>query len=130
MNPQLMRWVNPMMRWLLRSPLHGVISRRYLLICVTGRKTGKVYQTPVSYAQTGDTLTLTTTGSYTWWKNLRGGAPIQAYLRGRLINGYAMPTEAEADVKAAFARVYPQMTPDQIEQFAPGRVAIHIQITP
>lgn len=37
---------------LLRSPLHGLMSNRYLLITFTGRKSGKRYTTPVAYLAT------------------------------------------------------------------------------
>jgi hypothetical protein len=56
----LIKLQNPMMRWLLRSPLHGLVSKVYLLLSVTGRKSGKVYVVPVQYAQQGDTLLILT----------------------------------------------------------------------
>ena len=34
-------WVNKMMIWLLRSPLHGTVSKKMMLMTVTGRKSGK-----------------------------------------------------------------------------------------
>jgi hypothetical protein len=37
---------------LLRSPLHGLMSNRYLLITFTARKSGKRYTTPVAYLAT------------------------------------------------------------------------------
>ena len=49
---------NPFMKTVLRSPLHGMISRRLLLITFTGRKSGKVFTTPISYEQEGATLLL------------------------------------------------------------------------
>ena len=48
-----MKWsklYNPLMKWLLRSPLHGVVSKMYLLVTFTGRKSGTVYSTPVEYS--------------------------------------------------------------------------------
>jgi hypothetical protein len=35
----------------LRSPLHGILSKNFLLINFTGRKSGRVFTTPVSYSQ-------------------------------------------------------------------------------
>lgn len=67
--PALWRWFmkvqNPFMKWLLRSPFHGAVSRMYLLITFTGRKSGKTYTTPVQYAQDGNTLYIITSEGYT-----------------------------------------------------------------
>ena len=43
--------VNAGMRFILRSPLHGMVSKTITLISFTGRKSGKAYSTPVSYSQ-------------------------------------------------------------------------------
>jgi len=72
--------VNRMMKFILRSPLHGVVSKSVLLISFTGRKTGKTFTTPVSYSQDGDRVTIFTHA--TWWKNLRGGEPVTLRIRG------------------------------------------------
>ena len=39
------------MKFILRSPLHGMVSKYLTLITFTGRKSGKNYTTPVSYSQ-------------------------------------------------------------------------------
>jgi hypothetical protein len=69
-----MKVQNPFMKWLLRSPFHGVVSRMYMLITFTGRKSRTIYTTPVQYAQNDNTLYIITSEGYTWWKNLHGGA--------------------------------------------------------
>jgi hypothetical protein len=63
--------LNPIAKVILRSPLHGVMSRRLMLITFAGRRSGKHYTTPISYVQEGHTLLLGVGGP--WWKNLRGG---------------------------------------------------------
>jgi deazaflavin-dependent oxidoreductase (nitroreductase family) len=73
---------NPLSKTILRSPLHGVMSSKLLLITFTGRKSGKEFTTPISYVQQGDTLLLAVGGS--WWKNLRGGATVWVRLQGKL----------------------------------------------
>ena len=80
-------FLNPLVKVLLRSPLHRPLSQRLLLLTFTGRQTGKRYTTPVGYVQVGDTLLLGTQSR--WWKNLRGGARISARLRGRDCTGVA-----------------------------------------
>jgi hypothetical protein len=66
-----MRVVNVPMRRLLRLPFRTPLSRRLMLLTFTGRKTGRVYRQPVSYAPDGDTL-LTPAGGR-WKLNLREG---------------------------------------------------------
>ena len=42
--------INPVVGWLLASRLHFLISFQLLLLEVVGRRTGKIYKIPVSYA--------------------------------------------------------------------------------
>lgn len=90
--PPLPKWVfkyviNPLMKTLLRSPLHGLVSGRLLLLTFTGRKTGKQYTTPVGYDQENHTLRLFTESP--WWKNLQGHVPVTVRLRGTVRTGQA-----------------------------------------
>ena len=41
--------LNRFMSGLLRSPLHGIVSRSVMLITFAGRKSGTTYTTPISY---------------------------------------------------------------------------------
>lgn len=75
-------WYNPIVKFLLRSPLHGAMSGSTLLITYTGRKSGKQYTLPVSYIRTDDTLTSVTSRSRIWWRNLRGDASVELLLQG------------------------------------------------
>lgn len=71
---------NPIAKTILRSPLHGLLSRQLLLITFTGRKSGHIFTTPAMYEQEGEMLRLHV-GS-PWWKNLRDGATVRVRLRG------------------------------------------------
>ncbi len=130
--PALWRWFmkaqNPFMKRLLRSPLHGVVSRMYLLITFTGRKSGKTYSTPVQYAQDGGTLYIITSAGYTWWKNLRGGADVQVHLRGRAYPAYAETSTDPETIKALLAKVYPGLSAERRERFTPGKVAVIVRL--
>jgi hypothetical protein len=66
-------WYNSMMKWILRSPLHGLISKSTMLITYTGHKSGKLYTIPVNYVRDEDVLSVTSYRHRTWWRNLRGG---------------------------------------------------------
>lgn len=109
--PKAIRRVwEPILKAILRSPLHGMMSRNLMLIYVTGRKSGKVYTLPVPYLQTGELLTIMAAG--VWWKNLRGGARVMVRLRGSTFHGRAEVFEQmdviQAEVRA-FLKARPQV---------------------
>lgn len=91
--------VNRTMKFVLRSPLHGMVDKQILLITFTGRKSGKTYTTPVSYSQSGDQVVIFTHAN--WWKNLRGGAPVSLRIRGRELQGTAAPIAEDKQTVAA-----------------------------
>lgn len=72
--------MNAMPRLVLSSPAHRLLSGRYLVLEFTGRKTGRVYSTPVAYRQHGDRLLISTDSP--WWRNLAGGESVTVRLRG------------------------------------------------
>ena len=54
------RWfLNPLLVWLLRSPLHWLASGRHMLITYTGRRTGLRITIPVWYRTSGSEITVT-----------------------------------------------------------------------
>ena len=80
-----MRWqklYNPIVSWLLRSPLQGLMSTSTMLITFSERKSGKTYTTPVNYVQDDHTLLVVSPKDRLWWRNLRGGAPVTVFVRG------------------------------------------------
>lgn len=107
--PTVPSFVNQAMKFVLRSPVHGIVSNSVLLISFTGRKSGKVYTTPVSYSQSGDQVTIFTHA--TWWKNLHGDTPITLRIRGQERQGMAQPVaedkQAIADALSAHLRKTP-----------------------
>ena len=91
-------WFDPWMTLLLRSPLHGMLDKSTMLKPVAGRKSGLPYTTPVNYVRTGDVLLTTSFKARTWWRNLRGGAPVTVHLEGVDQKGRAEVVEDEAGV--------------------------------
>ncbi len=79
--------INALVTTILRSPQHGLMSPRLLLITFTGRKSGKEFTTPIRYAQKGETLQMIVV--YPWWKNLREKAIVRILLRGQMRVGIA-----------------------------------------
>ena len=98
--------LNHFMSAVLRSPLHPMASRSVMLITFTGRKSGKTYTTPISYARDGDLVTAFTGAR--WWRNLEGGAPVTLYIKRQELLGWALPVaedkQAVADGLQAFLR--------------------------
>jgi deazaflavin-dependent oxidoreductase (nitroreductase family) len=72
---------NPVYSAMLRSPLHWPWSTIAIVIEFSGRRTGRSYRTPVHYVEDGERLLLTSGDR--WCVNLRGGAPVAVWLRGR-----------------------------------------------
>lgn len=83
----VLRWINRIVRVVLHSPFHALLSGNTLLLTIMGRKSGKQYTFPVSYIQDGDMLTCYTDSR--WWTNLRGGAPVSVRVRGHERRGHA-----------------------------------------
>jgi F420H(2)-dependent quinone reductase len=65
-------FLNPIMRTLLRSPLHGVTSQNIGIVHFTGRRSGRPLSTPLSYTREGDIVRLLSNYSTRWWLNFRG----------------------------------------------------------
>ena len=89
---------NSFIRFLLNSPLHGLMSGSTLLITVAGRKTGRPVTLPVNYARQANTLWVISKRDRTWWRNLIGGAPVKLRLRGREFEAHAEAIQDEGQV--------------------------------
>lgn len=95
----LNRIANPLVRLILRSPLHGMLSKSLLLLSYRGQKTGKEYTLPVQYAHK-DEWVFIVPGNHnrkTWWRNLRGGTPVWLTLGGKRMKGTAEVLEGNRD---------------------------------
>jgi deazaflavin-dependent oxidoreductase (nitroreductase family) len=93
------------MTWMLKSPLN-VFMGGMLLITVTGHKTGRLISTPVNYVRDGDTLLITSKADRTWWKNLRGGAPVTLVMNGKTYRATAAVIEDRPQVEQALLRFF------------------------
>ena len=91
---------NSFISFLLRSPLHRMMSGSTMLITVTGRKSGRPITTPVNYYQEGDTLWVISNRERTWWRNLKGGASLKLRLRGQEVDGFGEAVLVESEVAA------------------------------
>ena len=94
---------NDFMAWMLRSPLHSMLSNGMMLITITGRKTGKKYTTPVGYYEEDGYLWVITSRDRTWWKNLQGGTTVELLLKRKPVQGFA---DVDLDAASVEARMY------------------------
>ncbi len=92
----LQRLYNPVVAAVLRSPLHGLMSKSVMLLTYRGRRSGRAFATPISYVRDGEDLLAAASRDHAWWKNLRGGAPVKVRLRGRELKGRGRAFEGEA----------------------------------
>ena len=102
---RLMTRLNPLVAWLLRSPLHPLLSRGLALLHVHGRRSGRDYWIPVGYQRDGDAITVLVSRASRkqWWRNYRESGPVEILVRGRTLRGRArvLPPGSEA-FRAAF----------------------------
>lgn len=115
----LNRTVNPLVRALLRSPAHGLLSGRVALISVTGRRSGRTLTFPVQYRRQDRHVTITVgaPARKRWWRNLRDEAPVELLLRGRRLRGRA---RAHGDDQAV-VRVEVELEDDAVPPVRPER---------
>ena len=84
---RLMRLVNPPMRRVLALPFSTPLSKRLMLLYLTGRRSGRSYRQPVSYVRDGESLL--TPGGGNWKLNLEPGRSERIRLDGRDITARA-----------------------------------------
>lgn len=88
---------NPLVRAVLRSPAHRLLSGRVLLLTYAGRRSGTRYTIPVEYRRDGEDLVITVgrPERKLWWRNLRKpGTPVEVRLHGEDVAMRAQAREA------------------------------------
>ena len=74
------RWSNAFAAWLANAPLLGkVVGRKLVVIRYVGRRSGKLFETPVAYSRRdgGVTIDVSFPDKKSWWRNFLGeGGPI------------------------------------------------------
>jgi deazaflavin-dependent oxidoreductase (nitroreductase family) len=96
-------WMNTVMSVMLRTPgLRALLGRTFLLLTVTGAKTGRRYTTPVQYVRDGDRLLVMSQRHRRWWRNIavRPEVEVEVVLAGRTIDTTAHLAD---DTRAAIA---------------------------
>jgi deazaflavin-dependent oxidoreductase (nitroreductase family) len=139
--------VNPVIRGLLRSPLHGLVSGNIAILHFTGRKSGRAMSTPLSYTRQGNTAWLLSSDNTRWWINFRGAdAPVEIEMGGERHRGTAHLLEGDSEALRAGvtrfltllprdAKVYgikldknKQPVPDSLAEAAPRLILVEINL--
>ena len=83
MSAWLYRLINPPVKRLLRSSLHGLMSKNTLLLEFQGRKSGRALSTPISYYVDGQAAHCFTNRNFGWWRNLSNGQDVRVTIQGK-----------------------------------------------
>jgi deazaflavin-dependent oxidoreductase (nitroreductase family) len=104
-------WMNSAVMALLRTPgLRSVMGKMFLILTVTGAKTGNRYITPVQYVRDGNRLLVLSQRTRRWWRNLEERPDVEIVLRGETIRTMAHLTadNEEREVIATTLRLNPR----------------------
>jgi hypothetical protein len=66
--------LNPPIRALLRSPIHGVASKHLCILSYRGRRSGRKFETPLSFMREGNLVRLLSSRETHWWLNFKDEA--------------------------------------------------------
>lgn len=101
------RIVNPFMKALLRSRLHGIASENIAILHFRGHKSGRQFVTPLSYVREGATVSLLSAHSTHWWKNLREeGTPVSIEIARETYTGKARLWDGDSEALRDRVRRY------------------------
>jgi hypothetical protein len=103
------RALNPLLRWLLQSRLHWLVSRWILLVSYEGRQSGRRYTFPVVYLQRdGRLVVVTPYQESSWWKNFVTPLDCTVWLRGaeRSATGALVSGDERATLLAHYFEMY------------------------
>jgi F420H(2)-dependent quinone reductase len=108
------RLVNPLVRTILCSPVHSLLSGSLALLTYTGRKSGRRHSLPVMYLERNGELVVFAgqPRDKRWWRNFRPVAPVSVVLRRHSFEGRAeaiLDDDAAIGMgRAAYAAKFPQ----------------------
>lgn len=93
------RLANAVPRLILNSPLHPLMSRRYLVLTFLGRTSGRTFTVPVAYLEDGGRLLISTDSR--WQHNVSHGEHVSVRLCGRTISGTSTRVQDPAEALEA-----------------------------
>ncbi len=93
------RKANKVIRPLLASRFHKVLSGRLMLLTYNGRKSGREYTIPIGYFDWDPGTVLAMSSQLGWIPSMRSGPTVRLRIRGR--EHSAVPTVIEEDTQVA-----------------------------
>jgi len=101
------RVLNPVVKTVLRSPLHRLASGTIALLHFRGHKSGREFVTPLSYVREDQTVWFLSAHSTNWWKNFRqGDVPVSIEIAKETLSGTARLWDGDTDELREHARSY------------------------
>ena len=117
---------NTMAMAVLRSPLHGTMSKSLLVLTYEGRRSGKPYELPLQYVEDRGTsyIWAGNADTKTWWRNFEAPASVVVRLRGRDVHAKASLVDDDrrrAELLRMYVDRYPITTPSGRPKFFGNR---------
>ena len=108
---RVVRQANPVVRAVLRSRLHPVLSGRLLVLTYRGRRTGRTFAIPLRYAELPDGRLVAVAlrpEEKLWWRAFADPGRAAATLRGRAVDvtGVVAAGASREEARAAYVRRY------------------------
>lgn len=75
-------FINRVVKLLLASPAHGLMSDSMMVMHYRGRRSGRELATPVRYIRDGEVIIASTSSSTNWWRNLENAGVAQLLIAG------------------------------------------------
>lgn len=98
-------WMNSVMMTMLRTPgVRSLLGKGFMILTVTGAKSGKRYTTPVQYVREGDRLLVLSQRMRKWWRNIPARPEVEVVLRGDTIRARARLAQGD-EARAAIRTV-------------------------
>lgn len=99
--------INTVLRTVLQSRMHRAVGGGLMLLHVTGRKSGRVYDVPVGRHEYHGQLVASAGGG--WRRNLAGGADLEVTLDGRRRRAHGELVEDPREVAEIFSDLLAQV---------------------
>jgi deazaflavin-dependent oxidoreductase (nitroreductase family) len=106
--------VNPVIRFILRSPLHSLLDKNLVSITYTGRKSGRRFSLVTQYVQFDSQLVVVAgePGKKNWWRNFQSKTRADVLLKGQRVayDAQTLSNDPNAMVPrlAAYCEKFPQ----------------------
>ena len=106
----------------MRSPLHGIVSKSLLILEYSGRRSGNRYELPLQYLADDGRLYIWAGNATakTWWRNFEAPAAVTVQLRGRELEAKASLVDSahrRAEVLRLYLERFPYTTPSGRPKF-------------